>query len=209
MGGHEMRKHALRRYVVFRVKAIEFLDIAALRQSLKKGEVCPPTPVGRTSGDFADSLRTIQLSWFAVFVDKSKDGMNVIELWKELFPNHKTRIEQAWDRMKTAWDTLRMFRDRAGFHADKPLAFFKARWEILVQQQTVQVALDEFEQLFKFLLKAESVELPDVEDALDCLLDELERDHQHRYKRNEFKRYLMVPNTRIATSAPSKPQTHP
>lgn len=72
-----------------------------------------------------------------------------------------------------------MFRDRAGFHADKPLAFFGARWEILVQQQTVQAALEEFEQLFKVLLKAEVVELPDLEDALDCLLDELERDHQH------------------------------
>ncbi len=144
---HEMRKHALRRYLVFRVKVIEFLDIAALWQDLTRGNLCPHAPAGRKSKDFADSLRTVLLSWFALFVDKTKDGMNVIELWKELFPKRKTQIEEAWDRMKPAWDILRTFRNKAGFHADRPLAFFKARREILIQQKTVMMALEEFQRL--------------------------------------------------------------
>jgi hypothetical protein len=209
MADHEMRKHALRRYVVFRVKAIEFLDIGALRQGVKNGDFCPRTPVNRIPNDFADSLRTVQLSWFAIFIDKGKGAMDVIKLWKELFPKHIAQIEKAWDRMKPAWDILRRFRNKAGFHADKPVAFFNARRQILVRRQTVIAALNEFQRLFRIFLKAEPQELPDLEEAVDCLLDELEgRDQQH-YNRNEFKRYLMIPNTRKSTWTVSNPQVHP
>ncbi|HTF26875.1 MAG TPA: hypothetical protein VK937_23655 [Candidatus Limnocylindria bacterium] len=178
-----MRKHALRRYIVYRVKAVEFLDFGALRHGLESGDFCPRTPVNRISTDFVESLRTVQLSWFANFVDKSKDGVDVIEFWKELFPKHRHQIEEAWNRMKPAWDAFRRFRDKAGFHADKPLAFFKARREIPRKQQTITAALREFDQLSKLILKAETTELPDLEDAVDNLLDELEAGHEYRYKR--------------------------
>jgi hypothetical protein len=203
MSGLEMRKHALRRYVVYRVKAVEFLDLGAMRHGLENGDFCPRTPVNRISTDFVGSLRTVQLSWFAIFIDKSKDGMDVIELWKELFPKHRCRIEEAWDRMKPAWDILRRFRDKAGFHADKPVAFFKARAEIGRQLETITAALREFDQLSKFILKTEPTELPDLEDAVDLLLDELEADPEHRYlyNRTEFKRYLMIPDTRDPESS--------
>jgi hypothetical protein len=46
------------------------------------------------------------------------------------------------------------------------------------------------------LLKAEATELPDLEHAVDDLLDELEKHQDRRYNRDEFKRYLMFPNTR-------------
>lgn len=196
MHGHQLRMHALRRYIVFRVKAIEFLDLITLRQALLNSDITPPNPVKRTSADFADSLRTIQLSWFALFVDKSKDGMNIIELWRDLFPAHRAQINAAWQKMEPHWDILRNFRDRAGFHADKPKKFFEARTRIVTRHDTVKSILEEFERLFKTLLKAEPTELPELEDALDSLLDELEKDQQFKYKRSEFKRYLLIPNTR-------------
>jgi hypothetical protein len=200
MSGNEMRKRTLRQYVVFRVKAIEFLDIGALRQGLKNNTFCPPTPVGRTSNDFADSLRTAQLSWLAIFIDKTKGGMDVIKLWRELFPRHQPQIDEAWHRMEPAWSILRSFRNKAGFHADKPVAFFNARRQILIDQRIVTAAIKEFEKLFRIILHAEAQELPDLEEAVDCLLDELEGKYQRPYNRNEFKRYLMIPNTRRATS---------
>ena len=190
----------MRRYVVFRVKAIEFLDIGALRQALNKGEVVPSTPVGRIPRDFADSLRTVQLSWFAIFIDKSKDGMDVIKLWKELFPKYKTQIEEAWARMEPAWHVVRRFRDKAGFHADKPSAFFKARREIIEQQEAVTAVVEEFGRLLSLLLNAEPTELPDLEEATEGLLAELEAKQGGRYKRDEFKRYLMLPNTSKANA---------
>jgi hypothetical protein len=200
MTDHNDKEQALRRYVVFRVKAIEFLDVAALRKCLLQGTVRPPTPVGRTPSDFADSLRTVLLSWLVVFVDRSKGAMNVIQLWKELFRDRASEIDAAWRRMEPGWPFLRDFRNKAGFHADRPLCFFKARRAVL-EKPEVDVALAEFEKIFRSILKAERKELPDLEGAVDGLLDELEAGRSERYDRSEFKRYLMVPNTR-GTSRP-------
>jgi hypothetical protein len=128
----------------------------------------------------------------ALFIDKSKDGMDVIPLWKELFPHLRHDIETAWIRMEPAWNLIRSFRDRAGFHADKPNLFFHARSAVLTNQELVTKALDEFEKLQRKVLAAESNTLPDFEEVVDALLDELEAKDGHKYQRNEFKRYLMI-----------------
>ncbi len=73
-----LRKAFLRRYLVYRVEAIEFFDLAAIRQALLANQLTVPAPVGRINDDFAAGLRTVLLSWMALFIDKSKDGMDVI-----------------------------------------------------------------------------------------------------------------------------------
>jgi hypothetical protein len=195
MSNREMRKHALRRYVVFRVKLIEFLDIHASWQAFKSEEFVPITPVSRTAADFAAALRTVQLSWFSIFIDKSKDGMDVIKLWKELFPDRELVIEQAWAQMEPAWGTLRRFRNKAGFHADKPLAFFRARESILTEWNVIITALEAFKQLAMQFLKDEAKELPELESVVDDLLDDLEENQARHFSRDEFKKYLMIPNS--------------
>jgi len=189
----EMRKHALRRYLVFRVKLIEFLDMAALHELLRRNQLAPNVPAARQATDFADSLNTVLLSWFALFVDKN--GMNVIELWKELFPNRRDEIEQTWQRMMPAWDVIRQFRDKAGFHADKPRAFFNARSEKSKNQKMISDALAEFQKLQGSILKAEEAELSEFPPAVDAFLDELEA-AGHKYNRAGFKRYLMIPDSK-------------
>ena len=179
----EMRKHALRRYLVFRVKVVEFLDLGAMRQKLLRGNLSVPNPVGRKPSDFADSLRTVQLSWFALLIDKN--GMDA---------------EETWDRIKSAWEIIRSFRDRAGFHADKPRAFFKARHEVIAQTQKVGEALDDFQKLFRTILHAEATELPDFPQAVDEFLDDMEKDVGAPFNRKEFKRYLIIPQA-SATAA--------
>jgi hypothetical protein len=187
----EMRKHALRRYLVLRVKLIELFDINAMYQALIAQLITVPNPVQRAPSDFAAALRTVQLSWFAILVDKSKDGMDAIKLWVELFPKHRAQIEEVWARIEPAWTKIRAFRDKAGFHADKPAAFFKSRREIL-GDQNVKEAIDDFHKLLGIILKAESEELPDLEDAVDSFLGEMENEHQVKYDSAEFKRYLML-----------------
>jgi hypothetical protein len=184
-----MRRYALRRYLVFRVKLIEFLDMAGLWKLLGADELRPVNPAGRQPKDFADSLRTALLSWFALFIDKN--GTDVIELWKELFPTRKAQIEEAWERMKPAWNTLRTFRNKAGFHADSPPAFFNARREILKNQSVIMRALAEFQKLQGAILNAESAELANFPASVDAFLDELE-EKGGSYNRSEFKRYLMI-----------------
>jgi hypothetical protein len=185
----ETRKHALRRYLVFRVKLIEFLDMAGIWELLRTNQ--PPNPVGRQPKDFADSFQTVLLSWFALFIDKN--GMNVIELWKELFPKRNDEIEATWNRIKPAWDILRQFRDSAGFHADKPNRFFNARQKKSQNQAMLTPALSEFQKLQGVILKAESSEITDFPAAVDAFLDELEAGG-HKYNRADFKRYLMIPD---------------
>src|ERR1700688_4689099 len=103
--------------------------------------------------------------------------MDVIKLWSEVFPQHKDRVETAWKKMEPAWDILREFRDRAGFHADRPLKFFRARYKVRSEFEQVYAALKEFVELLKFFLKIEASELPGLEAELDNLLDDLEKDH--------------------------------
>ena len=190
-----MRKAYLRRYIVYRVKAIEFFDLAAIRQALLAQQITIPTPVGRNQEDFLAGLWTVLLSWMALFVDKSKDGMDVIPLWRELFPQLMPEIDAAWKQMEPAWDFIRTFRDRAGFHADKPPLFFRARSGVITNQAAVTNALEEFETLQRKVLHSEGSTLPDLEAAVDDLLDELETTDGHQYRRAELKRYLIIPDT--------------
>src|SRR5260370_10029176 len=144
-----MRKSALRRYVVFRIKAMEFLDLNALRNSLKANQISP-APQIRPPQFMADSVRTVVLSWFALFVDKN--GLDVVKLWIELFPRHATRGREAWTRMEPVWQTIREFRDCAGFHADKPRKFLAARYKIRAEDQKLNAALKEFVVLNKLFM---------------------------------------------------------
>src|SRR5581483_2368845 len=186
---HFMRRDALRRYIVFRVKAIEFLDLGALWQGLKKKEFSPYTPVNRTQDDFAWSIRTVVLSWFALFIDKN--GMDVIDLWKELFPKHRAEIERVSAEIEPVWIIIRAFRDRAGFHGDKPRLFFAARGEVIANVTEVTAAVAKFEGLFRRLLKAEPAELPELGDVLNECLDDLDRKHVTYEQRDQFKKHYM------------------
>ena len=190
MSDHGMRKSALRRYVVFRIKAMEFLDLNTIRDGLIKGAINYAGQM-RPSKFMAESARTVILSYFALFVDKN--GLNVIELWKELFPKHRKLVEETWARIEPTWRIIREFRDRAGFHADKPMKFFGARYRILKERPKVDAALTEFMILFRFILSAETNgELPDFEAEIDSLLDELETVQPAPYQREQFKAFLML-----------------
>src|SRR5260370_39243627 len=189
MSGKEMRKAALRRYVVFRIKAVEFLDLHILRQTLRGNQI-NPSPGVRLPIFMSNSVRTVVLSWFALVVDKN--GLNVIELWKELFTKHTRKVEEAWTRMEPAWDAIREFRDRAGFHADKPTKFFMARHRIQVEAEQLDAAVEEFSTLLRFFLVAEASELPELETELDALLDDLQTRHGFRYQKDQFKHYMAL-----------------
>jgi hypothetical protein len=172
------------------VKAIEFLDLGVLHQGLITGNVKPYPPF-RSANDIAGSLRTVLVSWFALFVDKN--GMDVIKLWKEVFPQHAQRVQEAWAKMQPSWPVLREFRNRAGFHADEPPKFFGARHRLRSNIKQVEAAMVEFEKLFKFFLNAEGNELPELEKELDSLLDDLEKKQGGVFKRGAFKAYMMIP----------------
>jgi len=211
------RQKALRKYIVFRIKAIEFLDILALFRSLRsismsqeeltavRAQVPPAlTPLVsffefRPPRFAADSLRTVAVSWFALFIDTN--GMDAIELWSEVFPQYADQTQEAWKRMKPEWNELKGFRDSAGFHADKPTRFFGARFNLRKEWPKVESALREFDELLRFFLKAERELASELEAAPDSLLDELEVAHGAPFKREQFKAYLMLEEFKALPSA--------
>lgn len=217
MSNEENRKSALRRYIVFRIKAIEFLDLIALFNVLRKNhlgqsemqEQKSKCAAGlapllsflafRPSSFVADSLKTVLISWFALFIDKN--GMDVIKLWCEVFPAHAVRTKAAWKRMEPAWEIIREFRNRAGFHADTPLKFFDARYRLQQEWSTVSVGLDEFKRLLDFfMITAEQKELGDeLDSAVDSFLNEIEKRHGGaKFKRDQFKSYVMIRESRAS-----------
>lgn len=204
--GDEVRKAALRRYLVFRIKAVEFMDLNSLRESLKHADLSgravplPSFPQSRPPQFVSNSLRTAVLSWFCVFIDKN--GLDVINLWSEVFPQHAARVQLGWTRIEPAWEILREFRDRAGFHADTPTRFLKASYNVRAYWETLGAALEEFVSLFEFFLNAESQELPEIEAELDSLLDEVENHQVAKFQREHFKAYMMIPNTRSNSKEP-------
>lgn len=217
MSASVSRQNALRNYLIFRIKAMEFLDILALFNCLRantmrqedlaavKGQVPSGlTPLisflaFRPPQYAADSLKTIAVSWFALFIDRN--AMDAIKVWSQVFPAHAAQTQAAWKRMEPAWTILRTFRNRAGFHADKPMKFFAARIELRKEWPKVQTALDEFKKLFDFFLKAEGAELGgELGPSLDSLLNELEKKHGSKFQRDQFKAYLMIADpTMLAT----------
>ena|ERR1700722_19123093 len=184
----------------FGSKSLNFIDLNGIRQALLRDETAIPNPVGRANSDFVAALRTTGLSWLAIFIDKSKGGMDVIELWKQLFPKRETEIEDAWKKIEPAWKYVRSFRDKAGFHADKSVAFFKARADVIENEQSISRALQAFQGIMRIILTAEPTELPELEAALDELLDELETTSSYRYNRPEFKRYLIIAPSPISNT---------
>ncbi len=209
MSANVARQNALRSYLIFRIKAMEFLDILGLFNCLRANRmrqdelaaVKAQVPQGlvplisflafRPPQYSADSLKTVAVSWFALFIDKN--GMDAIKVWSQVFPAHASKVQAAWKKMESSWQILRTFRNRAGFHADEPMKFFAARHQLRKEWSKVQAALDEFKKLFDFFLIAEGTELgAELGPALDSLMDELEKKQGSKFQRDQFKAYLMI-----------------
>jgi hypothetical protein len=175
-----------------RVNTMRQEEIAAIKDKVPQGLTMLISFLAFRPPQYsADSLKTAAVSRFALFIDKN--GMDAIKIWSEVFPTHAGKVQAAWQKMEPSWQILRDFRNRAGFHADNPAKFFGARHQLRRDWPKVQVALEEFKNLFDFFLKAEATELrSELAPALDSLLDELEKKHDSKFQRDQFKAYLMI-----------------
>ena len=62
-------------------------------------------------------------------------------MWKEIYPHHAKRVQDTWAKMEPTWPILRDFRNRTGFHADKPYRFFGARHALRKDIRKVEAAI--------------------------------------------------------------------
>ena len=191
--GLRMRRDALRRYVLFRMKSLELLHFYLLTAALTEHGYTPPNDLQHDGTDFANSVRTACIGWLATIVDQTREGMNVFDLWRQLFPKHGKEIERVWKVMEPQMEVIKEFRDRVAFHVDTPLKFFAARDKVRTPSPALAAAVQSFMDLEILLLRKEDEELPDFVPAAEELLLDLELQLGISINREWFKRALILP----------------
>ena len=190
--GDQIRKRALHRYVIFKMKLIELLHLHLVWKALNDDLFTPPNVMGHDGTDFADTLRTVLLSWYMTLVDKN--GLDVFPLWLELFPKHRKRIENLRNETDPQLNILREFRDRVGFHGDTPGKYFNARKKLKMSHADISAALQKFLDLAVFLAKREEKELSDFVPEAESLFLDLELEFGLKIKRQWMKKNLVLPS---------------
>lgn len=155
----QLRRDALRRYFIFRLKLIELFHLHLVWASLADDKFTPENVMDHSGRDFAESVRTAYLSWYCTIVDRTQGGLNVFNVWLELFPRHRDEIERVRDEVEPHLGVLRNFRDKCGFHADTPRNYFHAKQRVLDNPQTSR-AVQDFLDLAKKLILLEETESP-------------------------------------------------
>ena len=175
---------------------MEWIHFWLLQFDLAEHEHVPPNIMGHDGTDFADSVRIACIGWFATIVDQSKDGINVFNLWRRLFPKHLSEIEKVWREIEPQMDAIKEFRDRVAFHADKPTRFFAARAKIRGNEK-VAAAMQSFMTLEAFLLRQEEKDIPDFSSVAEELLLDMESSLRISINREWFKRVGILSRERF------------
>ena len=192
----QMRRDALRRYLIFRMKLIELFHFHLLWGALADEEFVPDNVMEHTGRDFAESIRVALLSWYCTIVDRTRGGLKIFNVWRELFPRHRREIERVRREVEPQWEVLRTFRDKCGFHADTPRNYFLAKQKILDNPQVAK-AVQDFLDLAKLLINREEAELPDFVPEVETFLLDFELEKGNRaINRNALKKLLILPRTR-------------
>jgi hypothetical protein len=178
------------------MKLIELFHFHLLWGALADEKFVPENVMDHDGRVFAESVRTALLSWYCTIVDRTAGGLNVFNIWQELFPNHREEIERVRAEVEPHWEVLRNFRDRCGFHADTPSKYFSAKQKVLENPQVAK-AVQDFLDLAKLLILREEEELPDfVPEVENFLLDfELEKGN-YGISRGALKKLLILPRTK-------------
>jgi hypothetical protein len=191
-----MRKDALRRYFVYTMKLIELFHFHILWGALANENFVPENVMGHSGRNFAESVRTVLLSWYCTIVDSTQGGLNVFNIWRELFPNHRDEIERVRLEIEPHWEILRSFRDKCGFHADTPQKYFLAKQKMLNKPQVAK-AVQDFLDLAVLLIKREEEELPDFVPEVESFLLDFELGEGNMgIRRDALKKLLILPQTK-------------
>jgi len=151
------RQDALDQLIICRLKLSEFLHLFRLWTEIADRKVSLELDPTETLDDYRETLRTAALSWLASLIDKSKDAINIFDVWKSCFPSEAAAIEKVWRDNERAFQLLRDFRNTTGFHGHKSVdEHLRVRHEIVAEGQALKRATDDFFALAIRMLKIES-----------------------------------------------------
>jgi hypothetical protein len=191
--GEKLRRDDLKRYVIYRMKSLELLHFYLLLKDLNESGHCPENGLNHDARMFASSVRTVAVSWLATYVDQSRNGMNVFDLWRRLFPKYEKEIDRVWEKLEPQLKLIENFRNKVGFHAGSPMQYFAARDKIRGMNPQLEAAMDAFMDLQMLMYKHEEEELPDFFSAAEDLLLDVELELKISVDREWFKQALILP----------------
>ncbi|SPF42390.1 hypothetical protein SBA1_450004 [Candidatus Sulfotelmatobacter kueseliae] len=175
------------------MKLVELFHLHLLFSALVDEKFVPENVMGHEGQNFAETVRTALLSWYCTIVDRTEGGLNIFNVWRELFPNHRDEIERVRAKVESDWEILKNFRDKCGFHADTPRNYFLARQKVLDNPQVVK-SMQDFLDLAKKLINLEDRELTDFVPEVETFLLDFELEPGNpSVKRDAMKKLLILP----------------
>lgn len=153
---------------------IEVTHLMLLSIQISKTGVYPDNVLGHGADRFKETLLGAAVTMFMSISDKPK-STNAKTIWKQLHPKHSKAIDRVWSRKITPGETvMKLFRDQAGAHGDRPEKYFAGKLELFKEKNKVLIALDSFLSLSVCLLKRQAVELPNLASEIETALFDIE-----------------------------------
>jgi hypothetical protein len=139
------KAEALEQLIICRQRLGEVLNLSELLIALRTNRLHLNYDRTATKADYHETLRTAFLSWLASLIDKSKDTINIFDVWIALFPSEAVRIRKVWADNQPGFELLREFRNKTGFHGNKAVQeHLKVRAKVLGSKAVEQAAQELF-----------------------------------------------------------------
>lgn len=166
------RKDALDQLIICRQRLAEALHLVTLWDDLRNKKITPTLNATETPEDYLETLRTAFLGWLASLIDKTKDAIDVFDVWLALFPAEQGEITRVWQENKPAFELLRDFRNTTGFHGNKSLGeHLRVRKQVL-GSKPIEKASQDFFGLAIRMYRIERAS-PDFQDTVKAKLSAL------------------------------------
>lgn len=159
------REDALEQLIICRQRLAEALHLFTLWDDLRKKKITPSLNAIETREDYLETLRTAYLCWLASLFDKTRQAINIFDVWIALFPAEHGEVSKIWQENKAAFELLRDFRNNTGFHGNIALGeHLRTRMQVL-GSKPIEKAAHEFFGLTTRMLRSEHA-TPEFQDAV-------------------------------------------
>jgi hypothetical protein len=179
------RKDAMDQLIICRQRLAEALHLFTLWDDIRKKKITLILNPTETPEDYLETLRTAFLGWLASLIDKTRDAINVFDVWVALFPAEQGEIRRVWQENKAAFELLRDFRNTTGFHGNKSLGeHLRVRKQVLGSKPIEKASQD----FFGLAIRMHRIEhaSPDFQDTAKARFSELGIDPAGFLRRFEY-----------------------
>lgn len=175
--GQKNRAHVLDSYLAARHRLMQFIHQTLIMVHLKEKRIVPENIMGSEFDDFFEVLQDAQIGYFATLMDKNASAVDILYLWKKLFPQFKEEIDTFEQSSRPIMKLVHDYRDNVSFHCNKSL---ERQIRLRIQKiENAKKISETIQNCFDLAIKTIKVEhqLPDLAGRLKCLSDKFSVSH--------------------------------